>query len=655
MAETRQITIEVEPPTIRQGGRVRFTATPTTRVKDWTPTWEILDIPNALVVDEDNEFVAYWDVPADQQPSVYTVQLTLADPHDKVNPTKVSTDVVVDARPFSSGDTVHLGRTGVAPTDDQAFWVAIRNNAKALSFNRYTAFIDQLMCGSPQDEPQGTRNAMLVPGRGLPFSDTDAYRLLKVATETFMMMNCGVYLVPATAQQHDDPFLGTRVEAERERLGLPSSVDQVAFKSAIRAAWRRYVSSKDGDRIPGEEDDPFLPYLAVIRLKLRDVPIVDDQQFGLDCYGILREKFTNPCLLELIWSYWHEEGMLVQTMTAISERFQNRRAPGDHDPLAHVEIDPLRTLNNLLWGYIQDEQHRLTAHRRTYEYDHHYGITLLPPAVPAVRGADSRSRFLEAFHNLLNLASVFFKEDDDTTVIADGFPVLNALKEVHLLLTEGQHNQYGDLPWTARQEMLMEQWLLARPEMRGLLPGRTMVAYPEPWMDRVDGMKRLQGWTDSSIIHFHELGTFGEQILLAIRFGNWHAVIDRLQAANWARYWRSEIQGYVHAYRAVTGVDLSADRVDTRVDATMPTLLLRRRLAEQLRGRRPMPPPPTGRAATLQPPQPAPSAPAPGHSAAPLPSAQPGSAPPLLPGRRAQLPPGQPSGQASQQPRREQR
>ena len=96
--------------------------------------------------------------------------------------------------------------------------------------------------------------------------------------------------------------------------------------------------------------------------------------------------------------------MLVQTMNAISRRFQNVRAPGDRDPLAHLEIDPLRPLNNLLWGYIQDEQNRLTVKRRAYEYDHHYGLTLYGKAVPTLRPADSRSKFLEAFHNLLHHA-----------------------------------------------------------------------------------------------------------------------------------------------------------------------------------------------------------------------------------------------------------
>ena len=147
-----------------------------------------------------------------------------------------------------------------------------------------------------------------------------------------------------------------------------------------------------------------------------------------------------------------------------------------------MDIDPLRPLNNLLWGYLQDQQHRLSTRRRAYEYDHHYGLVLASMPGPPVRGADSRSRFIEAFHNLLSLCWEFYRQDDDTTVIADGFSVLNALKETHLLLTAGAHNQYGDLPWTARHEMLMQQWILARPEVREFLPTR-------PW-----SRSRRRGW-----------------------------------------------------------------------------------------------------------------------------------------------------------------
>jgi hypothetical protein len=168
---------------------------------------------------------------------------------------------------------------------------------------------------------------------------------------------------------------------------------------------------------------------------------------------------------------------------------------------------------------------------------------------------------------------------------------LNALKEVHLILAAGAHNQYGDMPSTARQEMLMQQWLLARSEMREFLGGRIMVPYPENWMDRVDSMKQLQAWTDVTVIYFRDLGVYGEQILLSIRFGAWTLTNDPSRAANWARYWRAEIQAYIHRYRAVTGVDLSTEVTDVQQAAaryTRPSVHLFNRLVMQGRnGSRP--------------------------------------------------------------------
>jgi hypothetical protein len=167
---------------------------------------------------------------------------------------------------------------------------------------------------------------------------------------------------------------------------------------------------------------------------------------------------------------------------------------------------------------------------------------------------------MQAFHNLMALCAQFYAQDDNTTVIADGFGVLNALKETHLLLTEGAHNQYGELPWTARHEMLMYQWILSLPEMREVLPTRTMVVYPEPWIGRVDAMNKLQGWSDTPGLHFRDLAVFGEQLLLSIRFGAWTNVIEADRAGNWARYWRPEVQGYIHAFGAVAGEDLTRRR-----------------------------------------------------------------------------------------------
>jgi hypothetical protein len=44
-------------------------------------------------------------------------------------------------------------------------------------------------------------------------------------------------------------------------------------------------------------------------------------------------------------------------------------------------------------------------------------------------------------------------------------------------------------------------------------------------------------------------------VLLSIRYGNWTEVGDPDQAANWARFWRHEVEGYIDAYRAVQDGD----------------------------------------------------------------------------------------------------
>jgi hypothetical protein len=470
------------------------------------------------------------------------------------------------AQPVAGDINVTMSRTAATITPDMPLWTAIRSATSGISFNKYKAFMDAVMCGR---EPERESVAAHCDHKSLPFPGVDAYNLVKCATEVFLMTRCGVVDFNALDAK-------TLLE-EQARYGRPVNGAQLGqlFNDSYLVGVNGGASVKT------------LPYLALIRSRLGEVPLKDGNGDGqaevANCFGILRSKLEHPCLLELIWSYWHEEGMLVQSMKAISMRFQNRRSVGNRDPLARFDVDPLRPLANLLWGYIQDEQHRLSIVRRAHEYDHHYGITLQGRAAPPLRAVDSRSKFLEAFHNLLYLSSVFFKADDDTTVIADGFPVMNAIREVHLLLAEGAHNQFGDLPSTARQEMLIEQWLLARPEMREFLGGRVMVPYSEVWMDRVDTVKRLQGWTDTTVTDFHDLAVFGEQLLLSIRWGHWSDVHDPANAANWARYWRSEIQSYIHSYRSVTGVDLTAEAVGQQVTNrdVQPSVHLRRRLEVQ--------------------------------------------------------------------------
>ena len=293
-----------------------------------------------------------------------------------------------------------------------------------------------------------------------------------------------------------------------------------------------------------------------------------------------------PCLMELLWSYWHEQGMLVQTTNALALRFQNVARTG-RDPLAEFELDPLRPLSGFIWGYVRDEPSRLSVARSAYEYHHEYGLSLAGRAAARVRPVDSRSKFLQAFHDLLRLTDQFYREASDNTVTPDAFPLLIALRDLHMILAEGAHNQFRDLPWTARSEMLVQQWLLAREETRDFLRGRFMTPYPEGWMGAVDAMKRLQGWSDTSVIHFSDLAKFGERLLLSVRHVRWDAIADPFAAQDWALAWRPEIQGYIHAYRMVTGIMLSDDVVDlNRPDSPrylQPAVLLRARLLQQRR------------------------------------------------------------------------
>jgi hypothetical protein len=460
---------------------------------------------------------------------------------------------------------VSLQQPDIQLTDDVGLWAAIKDRTHAIRGDRYEEFIRRVLCydrgaGSPVCPPEefekndkyrieksirAKRTELMGATSGY---GVDAYNLLKYATQAFLLLETGVVIG------------GVRFEPETD----------------IDTDDQEFLTNYLGGSLNGP-----LPYLQRVVAALGT-----EFEPGLSpfCKGALTHRFSCPSMLEVIWSYWHEEGMLVQTMNAICMRFQNRRGPLERDPLANLEIDALRPLNNLLWGYIQDEYNRLTVPRRAYEYDHHYGLKLVGKAVPELRSADSRSKFIEAFHNLLYRTAAFYREDADTTVRADGFALLSSLREVHLLLAEGAHNQFGDLPWTSRAEMLMIQWMLGRPEMREFLRGRVMVPYSEPWMGQVDTMKKLQGWTDTSITHFRNLGVYGEQLLLSIRYGDWNEICDQDNAKTWARAWKSQIQGYIGHYLAATRVDLSEDIVDVRsapARYAQPSLLLAERMAAQ--------------------------------------------------------------------------
>jgi len=452
---------------------------------------------------------------------------------------------------------VTLDRTESPFTTDELLWEVIKDRTQAITFENYKRFIDSVV------------------NEGQLFRGVEGYKILKDATRAWLQVEAGVWFNP----QENGVTVPDPVAIDNAFAGNLPSAEQSDVND-VELLRERYLAELD-------DDLKVLPYHKLIVDSLGVLPLKPADAVTFGDYGISPAQLFRPVLLELIWSYWHEEGMLVQTINAISRRFQNRRASeAGQDPLFRLEMDPLRTVNNLVWGYVQDEWNLLTVQRRAYEYQHEYGMSLLGKAIPGFDPADSRPRFLTAFHDLLLTCTTFFDADDDTTVIADAFPVLNALKDVHPILAEGAHNQFGDMAWTARSEMLIQQWILSRPEFREFLGGRVMVPYREPWMDRVDTMKQLMGWGDASVTHFRDLAVFGERLLLSIRYGNWSVVNDSRAAENWARYWRTEVKSYMHSYRAVTGVDLTGqahERIEVSRDGRylQPAVHLRKRLEDR--------------------------------------------------------------------------
>lgn len=536
--------------------------------------FDTISFPKKPTLLTDRQSIALtWDVAGWDQLGTYTVRGYFSNLNQgrEENPNAA---VIVEHLDFGPVRVRVVDEASIRPTKvtmqearreespDQALWVLIRN--RTVNFTRYRAFIDKVMCSQEPDQVLLRDRAR---AQYLPFSRVASYSLLKYATEAFLMQETGLAIDRNTLEL--DPANSTGNLNKNRPKSLPGRRGSDAGRlagarvdiSTLRNDYLDQLGNDDGNA-------QVLPYFKLIREKLSEVPLKTDSELnGTACYGILKSRLQAPPLMELIWSYWHEEGGLVQTMNAVSLRFQNvrRNGPGP-DPLANLNLDPLRPLSNLIWGFIEDERFRQTINRRNQEYKYEYGYSLKGRAVQNIEAAEHRSNFQRGFHSLLRTTMEFYQQANFTTVIPDGFPILNHLREVHLTLAEGAHNQYGDLPWAARAEMLTQQWLLARPEMREFLGGRIMVPYAEPWMDRVDNMKQLQGWNSTNISHFRDLGVFGEQLLLSIRYGSWNDPnVGAVNAANWAHYWREEIQRYIHAYQAVTGVDIASDIVDARV------------------------------------------------------------------------------------------
>ena len=95
-----------------------------------------------------------------------------------------------------------------------------------------------------------------------------------------MMTHCGVNV---------GDFSTVDLDEESRRL------NRTIEPGDLESQMRDYLA-----RVPGGEGEflDVLPYLGLVRLQLRDVPVVDEDNDDAAqvCYGILAEKLTQPVL-----------------------------------------------------------------------------------------------------------------------------------------------------------------------------------------------------------------------------------------------------------------------------------------------------------------------------------------------------------------------
>ena len=184
----------------------------------------------------------------------------------------------------------------------------IRKSSESLAFSHYLRFIDLVLCGTADEAKSANPTAEAEFGglhrrRFLPYNASDAYRLLKVATEAFVVVNGGV--MPTVNGLYNINFTTGDNQALRDRVELEDpNVD-------LESLWRsgdphHYLRSIGANGLSSDTLRTIL-YLKLIREKFPDVRLksaafADEEETKLPeaCYGILQASFTNPCLLELI-------------------------------------------------------------------------------------------------------------------------------------------------------------------------------------------------------------------------------------------------------------------------------------------------------------------------------------------------------------------
>ena len=161
---------------------------------------------------------------------------------------------------IEGGISVGMRRTTSRFTEDVPLWVSIRRSTEALNFDNYFDFMNWVFCNDSRSanapDNIARKSGMLADTaakRFLPFTDTDAYRNIKIATEAFVMANCGVF----------SNFSDGDADYVQGQISFPERISPDDLRQRLNTDYLHSLST------PGVKEG-VLPYLAVVRRKLID-------------------------------------------------------------------------------------------------------------------------------------------------------------------------------------------------------------------------------------------------------------------------------------------------------------------------------------------------------------------------------------------------
>ncbi len=124
-------------------------------------------------------------------------------------PLRVEPAGAVDVNVKSGAVDVTLQGTPAGRTDVQGFWEYLRQRTDAIAFDKYEAYIANVLCATDETTTKDVVAALDRLRDAARVNGMDAYQLLRVATEAFLLVNCGT-VTNGTAGRLGDIGTSTR-------------------------------------------------------------------------------------------------------------------------------------------------------------------------------------------------------------------------------------------------------------------------------------------------------------------------------------------------------------------------------------------------------------------------------------------------------------